>query len=762
MSWPISVITVSTITCGNLLWSMEGTRYATAIVKATFQLHHEKPATLTNPIEIVSSDRAFAGAQSDESSELAPYLPGLSVLVRGHACTPGGKPATAVRLRLGLYQEQWLLNKTAYAYGDRGRNDPSPAPFSRLPLVWERAYGGPSIAMNPRGVGAIPGESKLPNFVDASVPTHPVGFGPVPGNWPSRARFLRGASPPDRQHLELAKGFDFRYFHPAPPDQQLQALPSHGWIYLEGMHPDYPWVRAPLPTAKAQARLHRTAPSQVDAGSPIALSADTLVIHADELTCSILWRGTCPLSPEDAPERLLMVAGLELPGHPIAWPNAETLRIAARGLERSSFLPGDGTQAVSDTDLLQIKQRQLAPFAIAGPSRDRSPPSPDGAVATPWGSPTGRIPIPPRPDMDQTAFAPPPAPPVPPPQPSKDVGGQTIDARSLNLQRNGPALPFQHTPPGFSPTAPERVSADTPFAMPFGHGPLPAPPAPSADLGASTMIHAPSREPPPPPPPLPPPVLVQAPEAEPIAPMPILEPAPEELPPKPQEPQGFSALIAAKLLQKEPLGNLPLAGRDLSGIDFSGAMLDHISFANATLARCRFEKASLLGADLSGADLSEAHFEEAQLERADLSNTKLDKAHFGRAMLKEAKLAFSKGEFVRFEGACLEGADLKTVRWPDASLVGANFCRAMANKADFSRARLDGAKLDEAVMRGAKLKQAVLAHASVMGADLRDADLSLANVFSCKLDTAKTAGAVLRGLDSDAPSEQAADGKDAP
>ena len=75
-----------------------------------------------------------------------------------------------------------------------------PAPFTRMPLVWERAAGGPGTS-NPAGrpvgdaaradsSGRVPAPNLLPAGLhlmsrDDFVP--PVGFGPIAPMWPSRA-----------------------------------------------------------------------------------------------------------------------------------------------------------------------------------------------------------------------------------------------------------------------------------------------------------------------------------------------------------------------------------------------------------------------------------------------------------------------------------------------------------------------------------------------------------------------------------------------
>src|SRR5512142_1961326 len=77
------------------------------------------------------------------------------VLVTGYAYPPGGKPAIACAPRVSVGR----VDKTLHAIGDRTWTDgvaSAPAPFERMPLSWEHAYGGPGHGPNPLGKGAEP------------------------------------------------------------------------------------------------------------------------------------------------------------------------------------------------------------------------------------------------------------------------------------------------------------------------------------------------------------------------------------------------------------------------------------------------------------------------------------------------------------------------------------------------------------------------------------------------------------------------------
>ncbi|WP_437338856.1 DUF2169 family type VI secretion system accessory protein [Sorangium sp. So ce394] len=710
--WPLPVATLTPASCGAVLWRMQGAERLTVIVKATFSLVHERTAELAAPAALVGADVPRDGWGSlEQACETAPYLPSAGVLVRGHASAPAGTTVTALSVRIALFgDDRWILNKVLHVYGDRTREAPSPRPFARIPIVYERAYGGPHVETNPVGVGF---GATLPNLVDPADATRPAGFGPIARTWAPRRCFLQQGQEPDAPVPALDGSFDFRYFQAAPADQQLDFLRGGAWIYLEGLHPHYPWFRSSLPPARGVARLYRSGPGGEDHEQPVELVADTLAIDADRLLCSMVWRGSAALAPGDTLARMRVAAGVEMPGVPLVWPSPRSGPASplappdappagsAPGAGRGLTLAGDEQEGeTSDGHPSRPRSRPLAPFALAEP---RSAPAPQGTAlpGAPW-SPVRFMPL--NPLLGETADA-------------------TVSAS---------APPFDTSPPQAGGAEPSP-----PAGLPFVPAPAPVPrpePAPGSVPFARPFARAEAALPP----------HLDAP-AEVAAPPPHLD--------APAGARGTRATLLARLRSRGPLDDLELAGLDLDGIDFNGASLEHLNLAGATLARCNLSAARLAGANLRGADLTDARLDAADLTRADLSRATLDRAQLSSAILDRADLSFAKGSNATFAGASLQGADLRQARFIEATFDRANLAGINGSKADFSRAGFSRANLSGAVLRAAKLKEAQLPRASVEGADLRDADLAGANVYGVKLESAKSSGAILRSLVEIPPSE---------
>ncbi|WP_437522540.1 DUF2169 domain-containing protein [Sorangium sp. So ce726] len=719
--WPLSVVALSPSACGAVLWRMRGAERLTVLVKATFALVHDRSAELAAAADLVRTDQLREGWGSlEEASETAPYLPGAGVVVRGHACAPVGTTATALPVRVALFRDgRWILNKALHVFGDRTREAPSPRPFSRMPLVYERALGGPHLDVNPVGVGS---DAVLPSIVDPGDPMRPAGFGPIARHWAPRRHLLARDQAADPLALDLDGSFDFRYFQAAPADQQIDFLRGDEWVFLEGLHPHWPWLRSSLPSARGLARLYRTGTEGEDQGQPVELAADTLTIDADRLLCSVVWRGNVALLPGDTPARMRVVAGVEMPGQPLAWPSAAAAPpqpprwhgapgpVAGRRPIARTLLVEEHTADARDSSHA-ADMRMKPPFALAAPGSGRA--SPVTAIpGAPWSA---------RPHL---------AP--PPPLPAVMASDPTnLYAPQLD------AVPF-----GLTVTAITENTAE-PVAPPH------APAAPALVSPAEPALVSPVAPAEPPP----------ASPAEPAS----ASPAAASLTAAPPEPEirGLRATLIARLRSGQPLHDLELAGAELDGIDFSGASLERLNLAGSTLTRCNFASARLSGANMSGTDLTDASFHAADLTRADLSRATLDRAQLSSALLKNADLAFAKGSRARFEGASLEGADLRQARLVEAVFDRACLADINGSKADISRASLAGANLAGAVLRAAKLKEASLPCANVEGADLRDADLAGANVYGVKLASAKSSGAILRALVEIPPADAGIDGSSA-
>ena len=217
-------------------------------VKATFdilpdgstQVAEVQPPVLRLPEHVGEPGRSSIRHDAD----LVLTKTTTDVIVAGHACAPPGQAVTQmdVGVRVGP------IRKILRVFGDRrwtrtgGISDPEP--FTRMPIVYERAFGGVAKASehpetdwewrNPVGTGfAVSGRNAmglaLPNIEHPQSPItrwsdrpEPAGFGVIASHWQPRAG-LAGTYDEHwmktRQPL-LAEDLDDRHFQCAPRDQQ--------------------------------------------------------------------------------------------------------------------------------------------------------------------------------------------------------------------------------------------------------------------------------------------------------------------------------------------------------------------------------------------------------------------------------------------------------------------------------------------------------------------------------------------------------------
>ena len=373
------VVALSPVACAAVVWRVDGALRVTVVVKATFALVPDQDARLVGPAPIEREDRYLEQDPARSlrfGNDLAPYLGGAGVVLVGHAHAPGGRAVTGLSARLGIYGEEPLVDKTIHVYGDVAPGGSGPAPFVKMPLVYERAYGGPSVPSNPVGVGSV--DARRPNLVHPTNPHRPAGFGPIAPRWPSRRRLFADLELRAGEILALPAGLDFRAFNAAPVDQQIPELTGAEWIVLDNLLATGARVRTRLPSAQARARWSLA--SSRSAEQEVALDADTLAIDTDQQTATVLWRGSFAL---DGPALLAQVrlrAGLDLPGQPTVWPAPVAVGHAAPGL-----LSGTATSMMSPFAQPALPFEEGSPLedpvTVAGPSR----PAPAIAVpGAPW------------------------------------------------------------------------------------------------------------------------------------------------------------------------------------------------------------------------------------------------------------------------------------------------------------------------------------------------------------------------------------------
>jgi hypothetical protein len=247
--------------------------------------------------------------------ETALCKPATDIVLIGQARPPGGGATQVdVGIRVGP------VRKLARVFGDRfwiltkqGVVMTRTAELERVPLTWERAFGGQDpvattsdrAALEPRNpVGTGFGRPllkdgdhlRLPNIEDPNqligeygAVVAPCGFGFTSPNWQPRARF--GGTYDERWNRGrkplLPVDFDRRFFNAAAP-----GLVSPG--YLRGDEDVAVLNAAAVP--RLGFRLPRVAPPRCRVavrGQPVAevqTNLDTVIVNTDEQLVILLWR----------------------------------------------------------------------------------------------------------------------------------------------------------------------------------------------------------------------------------------------------------------------------------------------------------------------------------------------------------------------------------------------------------------------------------------------------------------------------------------
>jgi hypothetical protein len=312
------------------------------------------------------------------ASDMAPTKPRADIVLVGSAFAPIGAPAQTLTARLLVGS----LDKSIDVHADRSISRDGSSrqglPFTRMPLVDERAYGGPGT-WNPVGVrrdvradGAA-GLMKWANLTQKNarddgrmLAVEPVGFGPIPPTWPVRwARLGRHEAFADAWafRAEVAPpDFDFSFFNVAPMDQQVAVLEDDAQVLLENLDATHPRLETRLPGLAPTAWLEQ--PGKV--AQPILMRPDTLWIDTDRGVCTLTYRASVMLSRPDAPGRIVVdvrdVQVDTVPPH-----------LAARRMEVDD----------EPTHNPEVRPGPALPF-VGGPPRPRAP---EGALRSTTGLP---------------------------------------------------------------------------------------------------------------------------------------------------------------------------------------------------------------------------------------------------------------------------------------------------------------------------------------------------------------------------------------
>ena len=308
-----------------------GRDHLLVVLKATFCLDNRGRAIPDEEqLPLVIADK-YVGDEGKSSllfeGELIPPKPTTDVILVGHAYGRG-----AIKVDVGLRVGD--LSKMIRVFGDRfwdfgviRDRITTPHTFEKMPLVYERAFGGEDCeseekkrsveARNPvgcgyRGKASKEGVHPLPNLENPlalisreSDRPQPACFGFVGRNWKPRVDYIGTYDEAWRKNRFplLPVDFDERYFNSAHPELIANA-------YLQGNEPveahnvteKYgPWTfNLPGIGSVAEVMVGKKQES-------LPLSFDTLLLLPDSYQFVMIWRGSI-----DIHNRLLNVTNIQI------------------------------------------------------------------------------------------------------------------------------------------------------------------------------------------------------------------------------------------------------------------------------------------------------------------------------------------------------------------------------------------------------------------------------------------------------------------
>lgn len=297
----------------------------TAVVKGTFDLAESGRCFIAPDQAPIAGDVHREGEPERDlrfESDLANLKLRGECLVVGSCYAPGGLPvpSTLAACKIGP------LAKVMAIFGDRrldrsGDTMGEPAPFTVMPLGWDRAFGGPGSRLNPLGRG-LEGDA-LPNIEDPNdlirdvrSRPKPLGAFPIPRTWPARSALtgLADESALAATWPRLPDGFDLAYFNAAPPDQRIDGFfRGDEEITLVNLHPKLPKLRCRLPGLAVMVFLKQAGR---EALRPLTTELDTITVDTDTGKVFCLWRAVTELPPASIRDLThLFVAHRRLDGH---------------------------------------------------------------------------------------------------------------------------------------------------------------------------------------------------------------------------------------------------------------------------------------------------------------------------------------------------------------------------------------------------------------------------------------------------------------
>ncbi|MFY0529564.1 DUF2169 family type VI secretion system accessory protein [Archangium gephyra] len=314
----------------------------TLVVKATYVIGRDG-LTLAEEQVPVNVAGEYWGVPEESSYRYEPECafikPATDVVLVGHAHAPArGTTEVLAALQVGPVRKMVRVVGERVWFKSMGSiSMTKPQPFERMPLRYERAFGGwdrtdPDPAKhgfeprNPVGVGFraslrnFAEGLRLPNLEDPEQPLQrfgqgiaPAGFGFVSPHWQPRASLAGTYDEAWNQKRKplLPKDFDQRHFNAASPGLVAPGFLKGGEpVTLVGVSA-LGRLSFALPRVMPKATVELAGDDDVHP----ALNLDTIILDMDEHRAFLLWRGSVPLrdGPHDVRSVSLEAEGIPAP-----------------------------------------------------------------------------------------------------------------------------------------------------------------------------------------------------------------------------------------------------------------------------------------------------------------------------------------------------------------------------------------------------------------------------------------------------------------
>ncbi len=677
-------------------WMFQGQRYLrTIIAKMTCDLVPGDIARIRADAEFPTGDVYRDDDRSQSllyASDFVPQKPKVDVTLVGHASISGPAVESAVvEFRFGD-PAQGGFDRKLQVHGPRrferaadGTVFPGkPSAWTRTPLVYELAFGGPTSPDNPVGIGKDGVFAPRLEYLHRPVRTPnstigPACFAPVASSWPVRSSHIGtfDDSWASKRWPSMPVDHDWAYWQSAPAEQQLAQVRGDEPFVLTGLHATHGVIDGHLPGRKARCFAERMGQLY-----EVPMRLDTVAFDSTQLKVDLVFRGSMEVVDEDASDVHAVFVTME----PVQGPSLLPDEIDARYRAKKELLAAS------------------SPVPLTKPANDRATDS-----------------FAPRHALVHAALV--------------AGGAATLGALPEAAAHETPAQP-EIPPPQADPAARRRVEKLLAEGQPLTGLDLENADLSGMDLSRQTMSRTNLRR-----------ANLRGANLE-DADLSDVQAADAVFTKvRAARIKLDGADLTACNLDEADLTEASLARTNLTNAHATAATFrsvrgDETQFESAALGFAVFEHAELPKADFSSAVLDNASFAHARMPDVRLYEAAGHAIKFDEAVLTGARAdggKFERASFVAVDaaGSIWDNAKLNEATFSKANLAHASFERAELNRAVFTSAQLTHATLRKARLVGAVLEKANLMQATLDSADLTDAVLRDANLYGAETWRAK-------------------------